>query len=58
MDVQALFDTIVEDADLDSFADFPPAPQLEDLLTWRAVQPEDQLDNAARHDRAARPDRA
>ena len=39
VDVNGLFDTIVQDAGLASFADFPPAPELRDLLTWRAVRP-------------------
>jgi beta-lactamase class A len=39
VDVNGLFDTIVEDAGLASFADFPPAPELEDLLRWRAARP-------------------
>ena len=40
VDVRGLFVTIVEDAGLASFADFPPAPELEDLLGWRAARAE------------------
>lgn len=41
VDVNGLFDTIVEDAGLSSFAEFPPAPSLDELLTWRAARPAD-----------------
>jgi beta-lactamase class A len=41
VDVNGLFDTIVEDAGLSSFAEFPQAPELEQLLTWRASRPAD-----------------
>lgn len=39
--VNGLFETIVEDAGLVSFAEFDPAPSLEDLLGWRAMRPSD-----------------
>jgi beta-lactamase class A len=39
--VNGLFDTIVEDAGLASFAEFPAAPPLDELLRWRAMRPAD-----------------
>jgi beta-lactamase class A len=48
VDVVGLFDTIVEDAGLASFADFSVTPTLEDLLTWRAVRPADTNSTTAR----------
>jgi len=65
VNVNGLFDTIVEDAGLSSFADFSPAPVLEELLTWRAARPTDTNSTTPRdmtkllglvhHDQAASP---
>lgn len=39
VDVRGLFDTVLEDAGLASFADFPQQPTAEELDGWRALQP-------------------
>lgn len=39
VDCRGLFATVLEDAGLASFADFPTAPTLAELATWRALQP-------------------
>jgi beta-lactamase class A len=39
VDVNGLFATILEDAGLSSFEEFPAQPRLEDLLSWRAMRP-------------------
>lgn len=39
VDVNGLFATILEDAGLASFEEFPAQPSLEELLGWRAMRP-------------------
>ena len=39
VDCNGLFATILEDAGLSSFEDFPTHPTLEELMTWRAMRP-------------------
>jgi beta-lactamase class A len=39
VDVNGLFDTILEDAGLASFEEFPAQPTLEEMLRWRAMRP-------------------
>jgi beta-lactamase class A len=40
VDVSGVFATVLEDAGLTSFADFPRQPTVEELGTWRALRPE------------------